>query len=151
MTASPSRRQAEPATDYISVERNFTEVCVSSRPRAELIAPQDASPCRNARHNDRILDACRFPAVSSRPRKTVRWDLVEIAASRTEEGDRELLCNDCLDGKSIRQCERGLTLCPRTADHPRWVETHLWQVLQSVGVIMTPSHAFGALGRQPCS
>jgi hypothetical protein len=28
MTASPSRRQAEPATDYIPVERNFTEVCV---------------------------------------------------------------------------------------------------------------------------
>jgi len=39
MTASPSRRQAEPATDYISVERNFTEVCVSARPLAELIAP----------------------------------------------------------------------------------------------------------------
>jgi hypothetical protein len=86
----------------------------------------DASPCRNARHNDRILDACRLPAVSSRPRKTVRWDLVEIAASRTEEGDRELICNDCLDSKSIRQCERVLTLCPRTADHPREVETHLW-------------------------
>src|SRR6266446_7882635 len=90
-----------------------------------------ASPSRAKR--DRILDACRLPAVSSRPRKTVRWDLVEIAASRTEEGDRELLCNDCLDGKSIRLCERVLTLCPRTADHPRWVETHLWQVLQSVG------------------
>src|SRR5258706_6218651 len=75
-----------------------------------------ASPSRAKR--DRILDACRLPAVSSRPRKTVRWDLVEIAASRTEEGDRELLCNDCLDGKSIRQCERVLTLCPRTSRPP---------------------------------
>src|SRR5712692_7025751 len=88
----------------------------------------DASPCRNARHNDRRLEA-----VSSHPRTTVRWNLVEIAASRTEEGDREFLRNDCFDGKSIRQCERVLTLCRRTADHPRWVETHLRQVLQSVG------------------
>src|SRR5262249_45698067 len=91
------------------------------------------SPCRNVRHNNHRLDACRLATVSSRPRKTVRWDLVEIAASRTEEGDRELLCNDCFAGKSIRECERVLTLCPRTTDHPRWVETHLWQVLQSVG------------------
>src|SRR5215472_14772744 len=74
-----------------------------------------------------------FPAVPSRPRKTVRWDLVEIAASRTEEGDRELPCNDRFDRKSIRQCERVLTLCPCAADHPRWIETHLRQVLQSVG------------------
>jgi len=35
----PSRRQAEPTADYISVERNFTEVCVFARPLAELIAP----------------------------------------------------------------------------------------------------------------
>lgn len=35
----PSRRQAEPTTDYISVERNFTEVCVFACPLAELIAP----------------------------------------------------------------------------------------------------------------
>jgi hypothetical protein len=35
----PSRRQAEPTTDYISVEHNFTEVCVLARPLAELIAP----------------------------------------------------------------------------------------------------------------
>jgi hypothetical protein len=74
-----------------------------------------------------------LPAVSSRPRKTVRWDLVEIAASRTEEDDRTFLCDNCFDGESIRQCERVLTLCPHTADHPRWVETHLRQVLQSVG------------------
>src|SRR5262249_34120002 len=74
-----------------------------------------------------------FPAVSSRPRKTVRWELVEIAASRTEEGDREFLCNYCLDGKSIRQCERVLTLCRRPADHPRWVETHLRQGLPRAG------------------
>jgi hypothetical protein len=37
--STPSRRQAEPTTDYISVERNFTEVCVFARPLAELIAP----------------------------------------------------------------------------------------------------------------
>src|SRR5215831_7640077 len=92
-----------------------------------------SSPYRTVRYNNRRLDACSLATVSSRPRKTVRWDLVEIAASRTEEGDRELLSNDCLDGKSIRQCERVLTLCPRTADHPRGSETHLWQVLQSVG------------------
>ena len=35
----PSRRQAEPTADYISVERNFTEVCVFARPLAELPAP----------------------------------------------------------------------------------------------------------------
>src|SRR6266566_3601313 len=83
----------------------------------------DASPCRNARHNDRRLDACRLAAVSSHPRTTARWDLVEVAASRAEEGDREFLRNDCFDGKSIRQCERVLTFCRRTADHPRRVET----------------------------
>jgi len=33
----------------------------------------DASPCRNNRHNDRRLDACRLAAVSSHPRTTVRW------------------------------------------------------------------------------
>src|SRR6266699_6170962 len=93
----------------------------------------DASPCRHIRHNDRRLDACRLAAVSSHPRTTVRWDLVEVAASRAEEDDREFLRNDCFDGKSIRQCERVLTFCRRTADHPRRVETHLRQVLQSVG------------------
>ena len=39
----PSREKQEfppePATDYISIERNFTEVCVAARPLAELIAP----------------------------------------------------------------------------------------------------------------
>jgi hypothetical protein len=39
MTASPSRRQAEPATDFISAERKFTKVCVFARPLAELVAP----------------------------------------------------------------------------------------------------------------
>src|SRR6476659_5066828 len=116
-----------PCRDFRGGRRFCTSSYRTCRPT------NDASPCRNARHNDRILGACRLPAVSSRPRKTVRWDLVEIAASRTEEDDRELLSNDCLDGKSIRQCERVLTLCPRTVDHPRGVETHLWQVLQSVG------------------
>ena len=37
--SASSRRQAEPTADYISVERNFTEVCVFARPLAELIAP----------------------------------------------------------------------------------------------------------------
>jgi hypothetical protein len=71
-------------------------------------------------------------AVSSRLRQIARWDLVEIAASRTKEDDRTFLCDNCFDGESIRECERVLTLCPRAADHPRWVETHLRQVLQSL-------------------
>src|SRR2546427_11764074 len=37
--SASSRRQAEPTADYISVERNFTEVCVFARPLAELAAP----------------------------------------------------------------------------------------------------------------
>jgi hypothetical protein len=37
--STPSLWQAEPTTDYISVERNFTEVCVFARPLAEFIAP----------------------------------------------------------------------------------------------------------------
>ena len=93
----------------------------------------EASPYRTVRHNDRRLDACRLAAVSSRPRKRARWNLVEVAASRTEEDDRTFPCDDCFDGESIRQCERVPTLFTRAADHPRWVETHLRQVLQSVG------------------
>ena len=54
MTASPSRRQAEPATDYISVERNFTEVCVSARPLADFIAPT----------NDAFVEPRSFPCWS---------------------------------------------------------------------------------------
>src|SRR5260370_25814006 len=136
-TATAAARQTPPAN--VKNRGNLTG-CGDFRDGGRFCTPScrtyfptnDASPCRNAGHNDRILGACRLPAVSSRPRKTVRWDLVEIAASRTEEGDRELLCNDRFDRKSFRQCERVLTLCPGTADHPRWVETHLWQVLQSV-------------------
>jgi len=51
----------------------------------------DASPYRTVRYNNRRLDACRLATVSSRPRQTVRWDRVEIASSRTEEGDRNAL------------------------------------------------------------
>src|SRR5436305_13965341 len=60
----------------------------------------DASACRNVLHNDR-----RFGAASSYPRTTIRGDCVEVAASRTEEGDGDYLSNDCSDGKSIRQRE----------------------------------------------
>src|SRR5262249_44759013 len=109
----------------------------------------DASPCRNVRHNNHRLDACRLATVSSRPRKTVRWDLVEIAVSRTEEGDRELLCNDCFDGKSIRECERVLTLRPRTTDHPGGVEPSLWKVLKSVGGYHHPLAFFWSAGAAP--
>jgi hypothetical protein len=35
----PPRREAVPATDFISVERKFSEVCVFARPLAELVAP----------------------------------------------------------------------------------------------------------------
>jgi hypothetical protein len=38
-----------------------------------------------------------------------------------------------------------------TADYPRWAETHWWQDFKASVVIMTPSHAFGASGRQRCS
>ena len=31
--------EAVPATDFISAERKFTEVCVFARPLAELVAP----------------------------------------------------------------------------------------------------------------
>src|SRR6516162_5178920 len=41
----------------------------------------DASPCRNVRRNNRRPGACRLAPVSSRRRRTVRWDLVEIACS----------------------------------------------------------------------
>ena len=88
----------------------------------------DASACRNVLHND-----CRFGAASSCPRTTIRGDCVEVAASRTEEGDGDYLSNDCSDGKSIRQREKVLTLCCCTADHSQWVETHLRQALLSVG------------------
>jgi hypothetical protein len=108
----------------------FAEVGVLARPLAELVV---ASPCRIVRHNDRRRDAYRLAAVSSRPRKTVRWDLVEEAAGRTEEDDRRLSATTAFDGESVRQCERVVTLCPRAADHARWVEPHLRQVLQSVG------------------
>ena len=61
MTASPSRRQAEPATDYISVERNFTEVCVSARPLADFIAPT----------NDAFVEPRSFPVLVRRRAVTV--------------------------------------------------------------------------------
>jgi hypothetical protein len=52
---------------------------VTSRRYASLhVLLQNLSPCRNVRHNDRRLDACRLATVSSHPRTTVRWDLVEI-------------------------------------------------------------------------
>src|SRR5713226_3756067 len=88
----------------------------------------DTSPCRNVLHNDRKLGG-----VSSHPRTTVHGDFVEVAAGRTEEGDGVSLSNDCFGGKSIRQGERVWTLCCGTADHFQWIETHLRQVLPSVG------------------
>jgi hypothetical protein len=35
----PPRKKAVPATDFISAERKFTEVCAFARPLAELVAP----------------------------------------------------------------------------------------------------------------
>jgi hypothetical protein len=35
----PLAKEAAPAKDFISIERNFTEICVFGRPRAELVAP----------------------------------------------------------------------------------------------------------------
>jgi hypothetical protein len=45
--------EAVPATEFIATERKFTEVRIFARLLAELDAPNDASPCRNVRHNDR--------------------------------------------------------------------------------------------------
>jgi len=78
----PPRREAVPATDFISVERKFTEVRVFARPLAELVAPPTVRhQCRNVLHNDR-------KAASSHPR-AVEGNFVEVAGSWTEEGDEE--------------------------------------------------------------
>jgi hypothetical protein len=130
----------------------FAEVGVLARPLAELVAPPTMpSPCRIVRHNDRRLDACGLAAVSSRPRKTARWDLVEVAASRTEERDRTI---------SLRQLLRRRIHSPvrKSSDNfvPAQPTTHdgsrptCGRYFKASVVIMTPSHAFGALGWQSC-
>ena len=103
--------------------RPITFAAREIRTSGHLVETQSLDAACGARHR----------LVSSRPRKRARWDLVEVAASRTEEDDRTFPCDNCFDGESIRQCERVPTLFTRAADHPRWVETHLRQVLQSVG------------------
>jgi hypothetical protein len=130
----PPRRQAEPTTDYISVERNFTEVGVFARPLAELIAPPTMG--HHAETPATMIADNRCGEILDR--------LLLFGWLLSQRDPIELLCegvmtqpqvckHQCFDGKSIRQCERVLTFCRRTADHPRWVETHLWQVLQSFG------------------
>jgi hypothetical protein len=125
----PRAEEAVPATDLISAERKLTEVCVFACPLAELVAPP------TMRHHAETSSTmiAGFGAASSYPRTTIRGDCVEVAASRTEEGDGDFLSNDCSGGKSIRQREKVSTPCCCTADHSQWVETHLRQVLLSVG------------------
>ncbi len=137
------RREAVPATDFISVERKFTEVCVFTRPLAELVAPPNASPCRNVLDNDH-----RLGAASSCPRTTVQGHFVEVAASWTEEGAGGFFSNDCSDGEFIRQGERVLTLSCRTADLSQGSRPICGMHFRASVVIMTPSHDFGEPGRE---
>jgi hypothetical protein len=71
--------------DFRGGRRFWTSSCRTCCPT------NDATPGRTVHHSDRKLDASGLAAVSSRPRKTVRWDLVEIAAGRTEEDNRAFL------------------------------------------------------------
>ena len=65
-------RKTEPATDGISVQHNFTDVCLFGTPSCRTCCPtSDASPGQNARHNDRRLDACGFATVLLHPPITV--------------------------------------------------------------------------------
>src|SRR6266508_1089573 len=47
----------------------------------------------------------RHRLVLSRPRKRARWDLVEVAASRTEEDDRTYPCDTCFASASTPQSD----------------------------------------------
>src|SRR5262245_61064132 len=86
----------------------------------------DRSPFRNVLRNDRSL-----VVGSSCPRTTAQRDFVQVATSRTEEGNGGFLFGSDLDGKSIRQGKGVLTLFCCTADDEQRIKAHLQQVFRS--------------------
>src|SRR5262245_7382058 len=104
----------------------------------------DRSPSRNDLHTDR-----RLAFASSCTRTTVQGDVVQVAASRAEEGDGASRSDRRLDGKSIHQPERVLTLSaaqPTTRDVSRPI---CGKYFEAAVVAMPRSCDFPALEAPP--
>jgi hypothetical protein len=123
---SPPRRKPYQQSIYLGRAQLYGDMrlCMSS---CRTCCPtNDTSPCRIVPHNDR-----RLGGVSSYPPTTVQRDFVEVAASRTEEGD----------GVS-------LSAQPTTFNGSRAI---CGRYFKASVVVMMPSHDLEVSGRELCS